>query len=540
MVYSIFSPYYGVFLGHLLHTGLFIHGEWHVQAPKILVCHLICFFGLIVTIPTAWQFIAGYLLGLLSSILIYRIFCHRLHAFPGPKLAKASKLWHLWQSRSSRNHFFMEKLQKEYGDFVRTGPGEITVFHPDVFMAIDGPRSKCYKGEWYDLLHPNDSLVNIRWKEIHRPRRRIWMQGFSSKALADGKYQAVALIDQLDRCIQDDMAVGRSSDISELIYWLSFDRMAQFVLGRSFNALSDLEGRFMVETLQKALSILGPLSPTPWLVQIILHLFPRVGILRDWFATTGTTARELRKTEVPVEMSQATALGSYLVKAVHDDPTQDKWLPGDSLLAFVAGSDPTAGIIQGLLFELARNPHQAEILYQELQKEKQASPDSNKRDYVPRCKHLEAAIFESMRLYPSLPSGGHRKTPPTEGITVAGVYIPADTTIVAPRYAISRREDSYVKPNEFIPERWTTRPEMVLNRNGFVPFGTASRSCLGRGLAMNDMMMISAHVIQNYRMRFPPSENGDSVLENWKDQFTSCLGRFQLRFERRTDRTDTA
>lgn len=29
-----------------------------------------------------------------------------------------------------------------------------------------------------------------------------------------------------------------------------------------------------------------------------------------------------------------------------------------------------------------------------------------------------------------------------------------------------------MKPNEFIPERWTTRPELVLNRSAFVPFGT--------------------------------------------------------------------
>ncbi|KAJ5618243.1 hypothetical protein N7528_006886 [Penicillium herquei] len=469
---SFFTFPCGAVLGLSLHAGVFIHGEWHVQAPEILKYHIVCFLGLVATTTTACQFIAGYLLSLSLSILVYRLFFHRLNAFPGPRIAKASKLWHLWQSRSSRNHFLMDKLRREYGDFVRTGPSEITVFHPDVFAAVDGPRSKCSKGEWYDLLHPNDSLVNMRVEEVHRPRRRIWMQGFSTKALADAKYQAVALIDQLDCCIREDIAIGRNSDISDLIYWLSFDRMAQFVLGRSFDVLSNPEGRFIVETLQKALSLLGPLSPTPWLVQIILHLFPRFGILRDWFTTTGTTERELRKTKVPTEMTSATPLGSYLVKAVHSDPLQDQWLAGDSLLAFVAGSDPTAGIIQGLLFELARNPDQAELIYQELQRENETNPKSKSRDYIPKCKHLEAAIFETMRMYPSLPSGGHRKTPPTEGITIAGVYIPPDTTISAPRYAISRREDCYIKPNEFIPQRWTTRPEMVLNRAGFTPFGT--------------------------------------------------------------------
>lgn len=30
------------------------------------------------------------------------------------------------------NHTLLEKLFHKYGDFVRTGPSEITVFHPDV------------------------------------------------------------------------------------------------------------------------------------------------------------------------------------------------------------------------------------------------------------------------------------------------------------------------------------------------------------------------------------------------------------------------
>ncbi|PYI08005.1 cytochrome P450 [Aspergillus sclerotiicarbonarius CBS 121057] len=518
---TIYTPYVGALMGVVLHHGLFIHGEWHVQAPHILMFHLVCFLTLVVNVPTGWQIIGVYLLGLFSSILTYRLFFHRLNDFPGPRWARASKIWHLWTARTSQNHFFLAKLRDH----------EITVFHPDIFMAVDGPRSKCSKGEWYDLLHPDRSLVNARTSDIHRPRRRVWMQGFTSKALVGREDQTLSLIDQMDQCIQDDMAAGRSSNVTDLIYWLSFDRMAQFVLGRTFNMLTHPDWRFTVRTLKKALSILGPLSPTPWLVQIVLRLVPRVWILKDWFGMMALTEGELRKIQVPTDMSQAPALGCYLMESSQKDQTQEKWLAGDSLLAFVAGSDPTAGILHGLFYELARSPDQADLIYRELQQLQEPS-DVNA---VRRCKHLEAAIFESLRLYPSLPTGGNRKTPPTEGITVAGVYIPPDTTVVAPRFCISRREDCYVEPNKFIPERWTTRPEMVLDRSAFVPFGTAFRSCLGRGLAMNDMMLVAAHVIQHYRMSFPAGGTGDGVFEDWKDQFTSSLGRLQLRFERRTD-----
>jgi tryprostatin B 6-hydroxylase len=63
----------------------------------------------------------------------------------------------------------------------RLGPSEVTVFHPDVFMAIDGPSSKCSKAEWYDLLHPNTGLVTTREKELHKDRRRRWNRGFTPK-----------------------------------------------------------------------------------------------------------------------------------------------------------------------------------------------------------------------------------------------------------------------------------------------------------------------------------------------------------------------
>ena len=104
-----------------------------MQAPLIFVLHFL--FGLFVVFlkigkhgasPSAFidsfLIIAGYLFGLFASIIEYRTSSfHRLHNFPGPKLAAISKLWHVWQCRDSRNHELMDFLHEEYGDFVRIG-----------------------------------------------------------------------------------------------------------------------------------------------------------------------------------------------------------------------------------------------------------------------------------------------------------------------------------------------------------------------------------------------------------------------------------
>ena len=38
-------------------------------------------------------------------------------------------------------------------------------------------------------------------------------------------------------------------------------------------------------------------------------------------------------------------------------------------------------------------------------------------------------------------------------------------------------EDCWVRPNDFIPERWYSRPELIKNKNAFVPFSFGRIPC---------------------------------------------------------------
>ncbi|KAK9422879.1 hypothetical protein SUNI508_04546 [Seiridium unicorne] len=120
-------------LGVLVHLGVFIRGEWHLQAPAIFVTHTgalsmlltmeICSSTKVTVqglLDAASPFMT-YLLGLLGSITVYRLFFHRLQSVPGPRLAAFSKLWHVWKCRDSRGHHVLESWRKKYGNIVRTG-----------------------------------------------------------------------------------------------------------------------------------------------------------------------------------------------------------------------------------------------------------------------------------------------------------------------------------------------------------------------------------------------------------------------------------
>ena len=118
--------------GVAVHLGIFIRGEWHLLVPQIVFVHasLFCLLWTLVThyeattskhLATSVAIFSCYVQSLWASIIVYRLFFHRLTGFPGPKLAAATKLWHVWQSSTSKNHLVMWRMFEEYGTVVRTG-----------------------------------------------------------------------------------------------------------------------------------------------------------------------------------------------------------------------------------------------------------------------------------------------------------------------------------------------------------------------------------------------------------------------------------
>jgi cytochrome P450 len=110
------------------------------------------------------------------------------------------------------------------------------------------------------------------------------------------------------------------------------------------------------------------------------------------------------------------------------------------------------------------------------------------------AEYLNGVINESLRLHPAVPSGVLRLTPP-EGITIGTTFIPGNTTVVAPSYTIGRREwfsavpvtiitdltaveSCYENAEQFIPERWYSKPEMIKYKAAFAPFSLGMLSAL--------------------------------------------------------------
>lgn len=187
---GLFSAATGVALHHLL----FRCGEWDNSAPAVFGSYAAVFAGLNVLKATGpvvglqdsnvYYLLAFHLLGVFSSIIIYRVSFHRLRKFPGPALAGVTS-WHanILSAKKLHNFEVIDKMHRQYGDYVRVGPRELSIKDPRALPFIYGPASQTTKGPFYDGAQPYISVHSTRDKKDHARRRKAWDRSFSSKCM---------------------------------------------------------------------------------------------------------------------------------------------------------------------------------------------------------------------------------------------------------------------------------------------------------------------------------------------------------------------
>ncbi|KAJ5372970.1 hypothetical protein N7517_004976 [Penicillium concentricum] len=556
--------------GLLAHQLVFIHGEWHLKGPRVVILHLLSgsllyanhLFGngrsqasLVETMYLA----ACYLSSLFTSIAVYRVIFHRLKHFPGPKLAAVSKLWHVWKCRDSRGHLVLQDWHEKYGEFVRTGPAEITIFHPEAYEAMDGHANHNTRSDWYDLLYPRISSIFTRDRQLHHERRKMWEQALSKKALFQYHRRVVNKVRTLERLValEDSHPVL----INDLMYFFAFDSMGDFAFSEDFGMMKNKRWHSSIAMLRSALTLLGPFSPAIWIPRLGFAFIPTLWKVQHWFHMLEfcdqCMARRMKKT--PADRDIASWFIEDHVKH-GSDPSRARWLSGDTATLVVAGrsvrldimrqrtdncSDTTAPSLTLLFYFLARYPIHAEKIYEEIRDVDRENPA-----VLATLSHLTGTINEAMRLLPAVLTFSSRVTPP-DGLTIDGTFIPGNTKICAPRYTIGRREKllilclvrntkllqvetAYVHPHEFIPARWYSQPELIKDKRAFAPFGVGRTSCVGRHLALVQIRLVTAALVFHYRIKFAPGENyGEAVERDMKDQLTAQPGACRLVFESR-------
>ncbi|KAH8808644.1 cytochrome P450 monooxygenase-like protein [Xylogone sp. PMI_703] len=525
--------------GLLSHWMYFIRGEHHrlsklyfflaLTAPLSIFAsqHFWLHIDIFTTIQRTATLISSFWLALWTSVLSYRLLFHPLRRFPGPPLAKITKFYHAYLVLNKNNFEVLQELHDKYGPIVRVGPSEVSILDPEAVQATLGVRSRCVKSAWYDMGLPHRSLHTVRDRAVHDKRRRIWDKGFSAKALRDfeGRQRAHAyvLLNQLSKRLDSPI------DVSQWFNYYSFDVMGDLAFGKSFGMLENGKTHPALKVVHEGQKLLGYITPLPWLVPI-LRLFPAAlsgeQKFRIWL-------KEQIEKRAKMDIKDPDLM-SYLLDEAHKVGGIEAdlhWLIGDSQLIVVAGSDTTAATLVYLFYHLAREPEQVRKLREELAP---LVPDITNISHqaIQDAPHLNGAINETLRLHPPVPSGVLRVTPP-EGINVGDTYIPGNTTVSTPFYPLGHLEKVYPHSEDFFPERWYSRPDLLPYKDCFAPFSVGRYSCIGKNLALMEVRTVTALLLLSFDVKFAPGEDGSRLLVDSQDAFTIFFAALNLVFSKR-------
>ncbi|KAL8869639.1 MAG: hypothetical protein Q9174_004121 [Haloplaca sp. 1 TL-2023] len=348
------------------------------------------------------------------------------------------------------------------------------------------------------------------------PRKVSWLELLldgghidnAVKALKSYEGHVKNYANQIDQAIS--LHTREAIAINKFFYWFSFDVMGHFAFSKSFGMLKDESWHHAVEMLRKGLALVGPFTPVPWLIRLEFDI-PILRVVRDFQSMTAWCAKRMKE-RIEIGVGEGDISSKLIAQsAKHGRLISDRnTLNRDAIAMVIAGSDTVALTLPFIFYHPAQNPDMLSKLQKELDT---LDPDHDMQD-LQDPPYLNGIINETMRLHPAVPTGGLRETPPN-GAVVAGRFVPSNTVIFA---------SCFDHPHVFIPERWSTHPDLIKDKSAFAPFALGRYSCIGKNLAYMEMRCVVALLARKHDVAFPEGETGEDVERDMVDQFTATLG----------------
>ncbi|KAI0204852.1 cytochrome p450 monooxygenase [Astrocystis sublimbata] len=543
--------------GVLLHHVVFRRGEWDLATVNLIRLFMLCFFGSVLflsvnvhpTLPhteeyrsavrATWAIFAPTLAGLYTSIAVYRGFFHRLRQFPGSFLARFSGLYMTCRNLFTGMRTFkdVQNLHLKYGDVVRLGPQELSIIRPSAVQALHAASAPVDKGPFYDMTAPFLSLQTIRSKTDHAPIRKIWDRGFSAKSLRDYEPRVAKYTEQLLQ--QLESLVGEPLNMTQWIGFYGFDVMGDLAFGQSFDMLKSGTVNYYIGLMQDHLRVRFAFGRIPWaflVLQALASLNASASRSHTWIEDQLKNRMKARVNEPDTLDVFSWILEDYNARPVKTQQDFFNLMGEEVQLIRLPNSDTTSSTMTCLFFELTRNPEIYKKLQNEIDKCFMAHCDKAPGHYeLSKLEYLQACIDETLRMYPPLPGGVQRMTPP-EGLQLDhDFFIPGNTIVQTPLCTMYRDERLFKDANTFIPERWTTRRNLVTDRSCFTPFLIGTFSCVGKQLALMEMRYVVSRMARLYDMNFAKGQTPEAFTEGNFDTFTVRLAPLNMVLTHRLD-----
>jgi len=456
-------------------------------------------------------------------VCVYRIFFHPLARYPGPLLARISNSYAAWHAYKGDIHIDMWQCHQIYGKVVRYAPNRILVNSAEAVRDIYSHKSNVAKSQTYDaLVHRAPNILTLRDKRQHGRRRRVMSQALSDASISACEGDILEQVHKFVSMFAELPPASENSDWSAPVDVarpcdsLTFDMMAKVVFGAEYDMLGSPTHRGVLDAILDSNVRMGTLYQYPALEKWKIHkrFFPAAISARGVFVrfvTHMVSSRVQLAAADAADTASSTPDRKRLdvfgrLSAARDPETGSgltlNELGAESTTLIVAGSDTTSSALAATLYYLAQHPAHRRRAQQEVRAAFAASA-VRLGPALSGCAFLSACVHEALRLTPPVGASLWRQAL-AGGVVVDGAAVPAGCDVGVGIYSVQRLEGVYAAAGEFAPERWLAAgaAEREALFSAFTPFSRGPRGCVGKGIAMAELMLTMACVCLKLDWRF--------------------------------------
>ncbi len=174
----------------------------------------------------------------------------------------------------------------------------------------------------------------------------------------------------------------------------------------------------------------------------------------------------------------------------------------------LAGHETSATALSWTLYLLGMHPEVEAELLDHLDSGLGGEPPL--AEDLARVPYLKQVVQEAMRLYPPAWGFARRAEEPQE---FRGYRLPKNSYLFICPYALHRHPDFWPDAERFDPGRF--HPDRSSERDFFsyLPFGAGPRTCIGAGMAMLEIQIVLARILQRFRVRLVPDHPVEAVAK---------------------------
>ena len=394
--------------------------------------------------------------------------------------------------------FFIHSLH-EHGDLVplNLGPTKLLlVHHPDYVRHVlqDNWRNYGKGSMWVAIRKLVGSGLLGSEGELWLHQRRLMQPAFHRQRLA-GLSNIVTEI--ITETLADWKVLAEKEQPVEIEHAMSGLTMKIIVRTMFGTGISDAETDELVEAYSSALKLMN--------VRMWTFFLP------DFIPLPGDTA--FRETIQQIDRavyrfinerrqnpSDADDLLNMLLDA-RDEETgagmSDQQVRDEVFTVFMAGHETSAAVMTWVWYVIWQHPEVERRLQREL-KDVLGERTPTFED-LPRLTYTRMVIEETMRMYPP---GWLIPRSTLADDTIGGRPVKAGTTVLISPYVVHRHPDFWEDAERFDPDRFA--PERTITRHAYIPFGEGPRLCIGNNVAMMEMQLMVAMIVQKYHLSLQP------------------------------------